>query len=160
MIKYNRLEVLNVLNDELIVEIYDVVSNVSKDFFVCIVLFIGEGKVFFVGVDLNWMKWMVGYIEEENIVDVVKLVEMLCVIFMCLKLIIVIVNGVVMGGGVGFILVCDIVVVLKDVVFVLLEVWLGLILVMIFLFVVGVIGIWVVWCYFLIVECFSVDIVK
>lgn len=148
-------DVCNVFNEMMIVELIIVFEWFDVYEGVCVVVFVVEGVVFCVGVDLNWMKKMVGYLDDENCVDVCKFVWMFEVIYCCGKLVIVCVYGDVYVGGVGFVVVVDIVIVVDGVKFCLLEVWFGLIFVMIVLYVVCVMGECVVCCYFMMVEVFD-----
>lgn len=156
MFMLNWFDVCNVFNEMVIVELIGVFCVLVNELSVCVIVLLGNGFVFCVGVDLNWMKKMVGYFDDENCVDVLCLVEMLCVIYICFKFVIVCVQGDIYVGGVGLVVVCDIVVVVDMVNFCLLEVKFGLILVIISLYVICVLGEQVLCCYFIIVECFFV----
>lgn len=70
----NCLEVYNVFDDVLIVELIVVIEDVGCDDYVCVIVFIGEGESFFVGVDLNWMCLMVQVSEQQNCDDLMCLV--------------------------------------------------------------------------------------
>lgn len=63
----------------------------------------------------------------------------------------------VLGGGVGLVCVCDMVVVVESVSFFVSEVWMGILLVVIGFYFVNVVGLCEVWWLVLIVVCFGVD---
>lgn len=73
----NRVEKYNVFDDEMINEFICVFKKVGEDVNVCVFILWVEGKSFSVGVDFNWMKKMVSYIEVLNESDVFVLVIML-----------------------------------------------------------------------------------
>lgn len=152
----NCFDFYNVFDENLIVELIVVciVFDVDKD--VCVVILVGCGKSFLVGVDFNWMKCVVNNGFDDNLNDVCGLVIMLWILVEMKKLIIVCVQGVVLGGGIGLIVVCDIVVVLIKVFFVIFEVKFGIIFLVISFYVVCVIGVCQVYCYFQLVECIDV----
>ncbi len=159
-IKYNRPGVMNAMNDELIAETHDAVGKAGEDPSVRIVLFTGEGKAFSAGADLNWMKRMAAYTEEENTADAVKLAEMLRAINACPKPTMAVVNGIAMGGGVGLVSVCDISIASQNAFFALSEARLGLIPATISPFVVRAIGTRAARRYFLTAERFGAGIAK
>ena len=72
-----------------------------------VIVLAGRGKSFCAGADLNWMKRMVGYSEEENLRDSALLQTMLDTINRCPKPVIASVHGAVLGGGTGLISTCD-----------------------------------------------------
>lgn len=149
----------NVFDVVLIVQLIVVLEVVGCDVQVCVVVLVGQGVLFLVGVDMQWMCGMVVVSEEDNCQDLLVLVCLMCILDEFFCLIIVCVYGVVFGGGVGLVVCCDIVIVSISVCFGLIESWFGLLLVVIFLYVIDVIGLCQVCCWFVIGEYFDVEIV-
>lgn len=87
----------------------------------------GAGKSFSAGADLNWMKRAADFSEEQNKADALVLAGMLNKLYTIPILTIACVQGAVMGGGMGLVSCCDIVIADKDALFALSEVRLGLI---------------------------------
>jgi 1,4-dihydroxy-2-naphthoyl-CoA synthase len=87
----------------------------------------GNGPAFCAGADLNWMKKMAGYSDDENRADALRLAEMLRAIYTCPKPVIARVQGDTYAGGVGLVAACDIVVAVDTANFCLSEAKLGLI---------------------------------
>src|SRR3546814_8495688 len=72
----NRPEVHNAFNDALIAELKAAFDRLAADAAVRVVVLAGNGKSFSAGADLNWMKRMAGYSEEENFADAMRVAEM------------------------------------------------------------------------------------
>lgn len=106
-IRLNRPEIHNAFNDELIGKITEAFKNLSKNKEARLIVLTGEGRSFCAGADLNWMKSMVNYTEEENKQDSEKLYEMFEAIDQCPVPIMAAVNGHALGGGMGLVSVCD-----------------------------------------------------
>ena len=68
----------------------------------------GEGRIFCAGADVHWMKRVVEYSYEENYEDSLNLARMLREIYTCPKPVVGSINGAAIGGGTGFVAVCDI----------------------------------------------------
>jgi methylglutaconyl-CoA hydratase len=107
-VKLNRPEIHNAFNDELILKLTNLFLELDENKSVRIIVLTGEGRSFCAGADLNWMKSMVDYSEEENIADSKKLYKMFNTINNCSKPVIGKINGHALGGGVGLVAVCDI----------------------------------------------------
>ena len=122
----NRTELHNAFNDEMIVELVEAFGKVGKDQNVRVVVLSAEGKSFCAGADLNWMKKMIDYSFEQNVVDALGLAKMLKVIHDCPKPVIARVHGAAFGGGVGLISACDFAFAVESATFALTEVKLGL----------------------------------
>ena len=120
----NRPELHNAFNAELIEEMISVFSNISDE---RLVVLSGRGASFCAGADLNWMRAMKDYTEEENFQDSKQLAKMFRVINECPIPVIGRVNGHALGGGVGLVSVCDYVVSVPEALFGFTEVRLGLI---------------------------------
>lgn len=103
----NRPDVHNAFNDEVIDRICTIFDEIERDETLSTVVLTGEGKSFCAGADLNWMKSMISYSQEENVADSQKLAEMFKKIDTCPLPVIGKVNGHALGGGVGLLAVCD-----------------------------------------------------
>ena len=107
-VKLNRPEIHNAFNDELIEKLTQLFCDLDENDEIRIIVLTGEGRSFCAGADLNWMKSMINYSEQENICDSKKLFKMFKTINDCTKPVIGKINGHALGGGVGLVAVCDI----------------------------------------------------
>lgn len=135
----NRPEVHNAFNDELIGEMNDLFEGIGEPHHRAVVLR-GTGPNFCAGADLNWMSRMVSYTRDENVRDSALLAKMYSLIDGCPVPVIGRIQGAAIGGGVGLVAVCDIVVAAKDCKFGLSEVKLGILPAVISPYVIGKIG--------------------
>jgi methylglutaconyl-CoA hydratase len=124
---FNRPEVHNAFNAEAILELTDAFDRVKKDDSVRVVVLTGEGKSFCSGADINWMREIVRYSFDQNLKESLQLAEVLFNIYTLPKPIIAMVNGAAIGGGTGFLSVCDIAVASDEAKFGLSEVKIGLV---------------------------------
>ncbi len=122
----DRPEVHNAFNDVVIAELTRAFENMGERDDVRVVVLASEGLSFSAGADMHWMKSMVDYTFEENVADSTKMAQMLRTIRECPKVTIARVHGATLGGGVGLTAACDLAVALKDAVFALTEVKLGI----------------------------------
>jgi len=136
----NRPAVHNAFNDELIGRLDRAFSELGSDPEVRVIVLAGNGKSFCAGADLNWMKAMLGYSEEENVADSSRLAQMLYRIHACPKPTLARVHGAALAGGVGLVSACDIAVAAERAKFGITEVKLGLIPANIALYLVPSIG--------------------
>ena len=135
----NRPDVHNAFNDELISEAIDLFQNIgSRD--VRAVVLRGTGPNFCAGADLNWMSKMVSYTRDQNIHDSSLLAKMYALMNECPVPLIGGVQGAAIGGGVGLVAVCDIVIATRDAKFGLSEVKLGILPAVISPYVIAKIG--------------------
>lgn len=139
-ITLNRPEIHNAFNDQMIAELTEQFQSANGDKSVQVIVLEGEGKSFCAGADLNWMKRMKDYSEEENYRDSVALSRMLQAINFCSKTVVAKIHGAALGGGVGLAAACDYVVACEGTTFGLTEVRLGLLPAVISPFVVAKIG--------------------
>lgn len=135
----NRTDVHNAFNDELIAEAIDLFSNIDASATRAIVLR-GSGGSFCAGADLNWMSRMVSYTRDENIRDSSRLAKMFALMSECPVPIVGRVHGAAIGGGVGLVAVCDVVVAQRETKFGLSEVKLGILPAVISPYVIAKIG--------------------
>lgn len=123
----NRPEMRNAFNQETIHELAVAFAALSETDGVRAIVLAANGVAFCAGGDLNWMKQMAGYSEEENQQDAMRLADMLRTIYLCPKPVVARVQGDCYAGGMGLAAACDIVVASDNAAFCLSEVKLGLI---------------------------------
>ena len=139
-ITLNRPEIHNAFNDELILGLTNKFKEMEDDELVRVVVLTGKGKSFCAGADLNWMKSMVGYSEEENFKDSKRLSDLFETINNFSRPVVGKINGAALGGGVGLVACCDYVIASESAKFGLTEVMLGLIPAVISPYVIAKIG--------------------
>jgi len=125
-VTFNRPDLHNAFNAELISELHDCITRLDADDDVRVIVLTGAGRSFSAGADLNWMKEAANYTEQENMDDAMRLSDMLSAIYSASKPTIALVNGTAFGGGVGITACCDIAVAVESAKFSLSEVKLGL----------------------------------
>ncbi|KAL6061737.1 putative Enoyl-CoA hydratase, membrane protein [Balamuthia mandrillaris] len=108
----NRPKTHNAFNEFVIQDITkafaQVEEQVNKGTAPCdMVVLTGEGPSFSAGADLNWMKKMINYTQEQNEKDSYELFDMFHTIQSCPIPVIGRVNGSALGGGSGLVSVCD-----------------------------------------------------
>ncbi len=123
----DRPEVHNAFDDHLIAVLTDAFRIMGEDLQVRVIMLAAEGKNFSAGADLNWMKRMAGYSQEENLADARKLAALFSTIDRSPKPVIALVNGAAFGGGVGLVCACDMAIASANSSFSLSEVKLGII---------------------------------
>lgn len=130
----------NAFDDRLIAELTEALRDYDADPDVRVLVLAGNGKSFSAGADLNWMRRAAGYGPEENYADALKLAELMDTLDRMSKPTIARVHGAAIGGGVGLVACCDIVLAAEDAVFCFSEVKLGIIPAAISPYVVNAIG--------------------
>jgi methylglutaconyl-CoA hydratase len=123
----NRPDVRNAFNETSIAEITQAFRVLDNDRDVRVIILAARGTAFCAGADLNWMKKMTSYSEEENFADAQALAEMMQVIYECNKPTIARVQGDCYAGGMGLVAACDMALAVDTAGFCLSEVRLGLI---------------------------------
>ncbi len=123
----SRSEVHNAFNDTMLQELIGLFKKISKDRSIRVVVITGNGKSFCAGADINWMKKMINYSYEENIEDSNKISDCMYAIYTLPQPTIARVNGAAIGGGMGFVGTCDIVIAADVAKFSLSEVKIGLV---------------------------------
>lgn len=154
-ITLNRPEVANALNETVISELAAAFAAMDADPDVHVIVLSGAGRFFCAGADANWMRKMADYTPEQNRADAQGLADMLNRIDSCRKPVVAQVNGDAMGGGVGLVAVCDIVVAEEQARFALSEVKLGLIPATISPYVIRALGMQQARCLFITGERFA-----
>ena len=123
----NRPEIHNAFDEALIAKLTETFVALDDDRDVRIVVLAGAGRSFCAGADLNWMKRMAAFGQDENLRDATALAAMLRALYALSKPTIARVHGAAYGGGVGLIAACDIAVAVPEATFALTEARLGLI---------------------------------
>jgi methylglutaconyl-CoA hydratase len=122
-----RADVRNAFNETMIAELTDTFGTLGADSGVRAIVLAAEGTAFCAGADLDWMRRMSQYSEEENRADAMHLAMMLRTIHECPKPVIARVQGPAFAGGVGLVAACDMAVAAQGAEFCLTETKLGLI---------------------------------
>ena len=123
----NRPDVHNAFDDALIADLTAAFERLGADRAVRAVALRARGKSFSAGGNLKWMRRMAGYSPDKNRRDAEGLAAMLGALSHCAKPTMALVQGAVLGGGVGLVAACDIALAADDSTFCLSEVKLGLI---------------------------------
>ena len=122
-----RPDVHNAFNAEMIAEMTAAFDALDKNPDTIIIVLQSQGDSFSAGADINWMKSMVEATQAENQEDSLKLAALMRAINFCSKTVIAKVQGLALGGGVGLIACCDIVIANEQAKFGLTEAKLGLV---------------------------------
>ena len=122
----NRPEKHNALNALMINELTAVFAKLSDDTHTRVVVIRGRGKSFCAGADLNYMKEIASFGEEENKNDAIRLATLFSTINSCSKPVIAMLHGAVYGGANGLAAACDIVLADENTTFAFSEVKIGI----------------------------------
>lgn len=136
----NRPVVHNALNAQMIAEITEAVTELSRNSSIRVVVMRGRGKSFSAGADVNWMRASLDFSTEQNTHDAELLSDMFQAINVVNKPVVTVVHGAALGGGMGLMAVSDIVIAAGDAIFGFTESKLGIIPSVISRFVVPKIG--------------------
>jgi methylglutaconyl-CoA hydratase len=123
----NRPDVRNAFNEAMIAELTDVFTALDARDDIRAVVLAANGLAFCAGADLNWMKKMATFSDEENRADALRLANMLSAIYRSSKPVVARVSGDVYAGGMGLVAASDVVVAVDTARFCLSEAKLGLI---------------------------------
>ncbi len=121
----NRPEVHNAFNAEFILEASELFAQLATKDYRLLVL-TGTGSSFCAGADLNWMRSMKSWSEEENFADSKKLAAMFRNLNAVPYPVVGLVNGHALGGGAGLVSCCDFVIASQKALFGFTETRLGL----------------------------------
>ncbi len=122
----NRPQVHNAFDERLLAELSGAAGKLAVDDSVKVVLLTGAGKSFCAGADLDWMRRMAGFTEQENLEDAMGLARCLRSLYQLPQPLVGRIQGPVIGGGMGLVAVCDVVIAVPEAVFGFSEVRLGL----------------------------------
>ena len=125
-ITMRRPEVHNAFNKQLILDLMTAFTDLVADTQLHAVVLTGEGPSFSAGADLNMMRESAVFTHEQNMEDALRLSDLFDTInnFPCP--VVARVNGTAMGGGLGLIAVCDIVIAVEGARLAFSEVKLGI----------------------------------
>lgn len=127
IIWFNRPEIRNALNGDVLREIGTALKAMEKDAGVRAVCLAGRGPAFCAGADLNWMKKAANYSKAQNLKDAkAGLADTLYQLHSLKKPTVARIHGPAYAGGMGFVAACDIAVASMDATFCLSEAKLGL----------------------------------
>jgi len=125
-VRLNRPAVRNAFDEEVIAALTTVAKDAARDSSLRAIVLSGEGSAFCAGADLGWMSKAVAYSRQDNLRDAEDLARMLELLDTLPLPVIGRVHGAALGGGVGLVAVCDIVVAADDTVFGFSETKLGI----------------------------------
>ncbi len=145
----------NAFDDLLISQLTAAFKSLDANDDVRVVILSAIGKSFSAGADLNWMRRMAGYSQDENFRDAMGLAELMRTLHGLKKPTIARVQGAAYGGGVGLVACCDIAVGTHAAAFSLSEAKIGLIPAVISPYVIAAIGERAAHRYFLTAERFD-----
>ena len=126
-VTFCRPKIHNAFNGTVITEMTEVFSMIEKDDDIRIVVLTGEGKSFCAGADLNWMRGVIKQTYEENLAESNALADLFYKIYTCKRPVVGRINGAAIGGGTGFVAVCDIAIAAESAVFSFSEVKIGVV---------------------------------
>ena len=121
-----RPEVFNAFDERMIGELAELFDRLGNDSGVRVIVLSGQGKAFSAGADLQWMKRASEATQDWNLADARRFADMLWRIHSCPKPTTALAHGVALGGGVGLICACDIVIATEDAKFGVTEVKFGI----------------------------------
>ncbi|RLA05019.1 MAG: gamma-carboxygeranoyl-CoA hydratase [Gammaproteobacteria bacterium] len=153
----NQPEIHNAFDDKLIAELTVALKELDKDPDVRVLILDAVGKSFSAGADLNWMRRMADYSQEQNFQDSLNLAGLMSTLYKMKCPTIAAVQGAAFGGGVGLVACCDIAIASEKASFCLSEVKLGIIPAVISPYVVKAIGERAAKRYFVTAERFSAN---
>src|SRR6266581_6749130 len=125
-ITMRRPEAHNAFNTQLINDLHAAFTELSTDTRLHAVILTGDGPSFSAGADLNMMKASATLTQEQNLNDALRLADLFDTINSFSCPVVARVNGAAMGGGLGLISVCDIVIAVEDARLAFSEVKLGI----------------------------------
>lgn len=139
-LRMNRPEVHNAFDDALIAALTAELRRLDAAQDVRVIVLAANGKSFSAGADLNWMRRMAKYSQQENLRDAMALAGLMRTLDGVKKPTVARVQGAAFGGGVGLVACCDIAIASTQAAFSLSEVRLGLIPSVISPYVIAAIG--------------------
>lgn len=136
----NRPSVRNAFNAEMISDLTDTFTDLSARDDIRVVELRGHGPSFSAGADISWMRSSLEFTEEQNEADALRMSDMFAAIDGAPQVVIGRVHGAALGGGMGLLAVCDIVIAAEGTTFGFTEAKLGIIPAVISRFVLSRIG--------------------
>ena len=139
-ITINRPEVRNAFDESVLQRLTEHLVELAGRDEIRVLVITGAGKAFSSGADVNWMRSMADFGEEQNFEDAMQLADLMATLSGFARPTVARVNGHAFGGGVGLVACCDIAIATDDAVFALSEVRLGLVPAVISPYVINAIG--------------------
>lgn len=136
----NRPEVHNAFDAALVLRLTELLVELKSRPEVRVVVLTGAGRSFSAGADINWMRSMASFGEDENFEDALHLADLMSLLNSLPLPTVARVNGHAYGGGVGLVACCDIALASREARFALSEVRLGLVPAVISPYVVAAVG--------------------
>jgi methylglutaconyl-CoA hydratase len=121
-----RPEVHNAFNAQLILDLQAAFTDLGTDIRLHAIVLTGEGPSFSAGADLKMMKESASFTQEQNLNDALHLADLFDSINTFPCPVVARVNGTAMGGGLGLLAVCDIVIAIEGARLAFSEVKLGI----------------------------------
>ncbi|MCB9009019.1 MAG: enoyl-CoA hydratase/isomerase family protein [Ardenticatenaceae bacterium] len=137
----NRPEVHNALTPTMIRELTAVFQTIPENDEIRVVVLTGNGRSFCAGADLGFMRAAADYTFAENVQDGEGIFDLMLMVEQCPRPVIGRINGAAIGGGVGLVSCCDIVVAVDRANFGFSEARLGIVPAVISPFVLAKIGV-------------------
>lgn len=122
----NRPQSHNAMTPEMIAELTGVFNAVGEEDDVRVIVLTGNGRSFCAGADLSFMRAAADFTFSENVADGEAIFDLMLAVDRCPRPVLARVNGAAIGGGVGLISCCDVVVAVERAIFALSEVRLGI----------------------------------
>lgn len=122
----NRPDVRNAFNARMIADVTDACAEIRSRDDIRVVVVRGSGKTFSAGADINWMRASLDFTRQENIEDAQRMSDMFSALNDVPQVTISAVHGAALGGGMGIVAACDVVIAESDAVFGFTEVNLGI----------------------------------
>jgi methylglutaconyl-CoA hydratase len=136
----NRPEQHNAMNPAIMAELTQTFTELPGRDDVRVVVLTGSGRSFCAGADLSFMRAAADYTFDQNIADGQAIFDLMLAVDRCPQPVVGRVNGAALGGGVGLVSCCDIVVAVERATFAFSEARLGIVPAVISPFVLARIG--------------------
>lgn len=136
----NRPEIHNAFDVDTVSALTEALVEIKGRQDVRVLVLTGAGKSFSAGADINWMRSMADFNQDENVEDALHLADLMSLLNGMPMPTVARVNGHAFGGGVGLVACCDIVIASHEARFALSEVRLGLVPAVISPYVINAIG--------------------
>jgi methylglutaconyl-CoA hydratase len=156
----NRPAVRNAFNAQMIAELTDAFNTLAAHADVRAIVLSGHGKTFSAGADVNWMRSSLELTPDQNVADAERLSDMFATIDSVPQPLVGRVHGAALGGGMGLIACCDVVVAAEGTTFGFTEAKLGIIPAVISRFVLPKVGTSWARALYLTAERFDTDVAR
>ncbi|MEW5796350.1 MAG: enoyl-CoA hydratase-related protein [Candidatus Zixiibacteriota bacterium] len=126
-VSFCRPEIHNAFNGTVITEMSHLFAELATGDDLRVILLTGEGKSFCAGADLNWMREVIDQSYEQNLAESNALADLFYQIYTFKRPVVGRINGAAIGGGTGFVAVCDIAIAARSAKFSFSEVKIGVV---------------------------------